>query len=156
MVYAPAAIMIATPIGPVRVEAEGDRVTGIRIGGTGPSSSNPLLMEAERQLQAYFAGGLESFDLPLAHATTGQGPKLRDAICGISFGRTATYGELATRSGASARAVGQACATNRFPIIVPCHRVLPTGGALGHYSGGHGPATKIWLLKHERAEGWLL
>lgn len=151
MDYAPAATMIATPIGPVRIEADGDTLTGIRIGGHASETDHPLLTEAMRQLQAYFDGLLEQFDLPLVCGTP-----LREAICGIAYGRTATYGELATKSGTSARAVGQACATNRFPIIVPCHRVLPTGGALGHYSGGDGPTTKIWLLKHERAEGWLL
>ena len=156
MLYAPAATMIATPIGPVRIEAEGGTLIGIRIGRGAGEATDPLLAEAARQLSAYFDGRLEDFDLPLADAASDQGPKLRAAICGIAYGRTATYGELAASTGASARAVGQACATNRFPIIVPCHRVLPTGGALGHYSGGDGPATKIWLLKHERAEGWLL
>jgi methylated-DNA-[protein]-cysteine S-methyltransferase len=156
MSYAPAVTMIATPIGPVRIEAEGDRLIGIRIGGSADTADDPLLAEAARQLAAYFDGRLIRFDLPLADPVSGQGPKLRDAICGIAYGRTATYGELAAGTGASARSVGQARATNRFPIIVPCHRVLPTGGALGHYSGGDGSATKIWLLKHERAEGWLL
>jgi methylated-DNA-[protein]-cysteine S-methyltransferase len=156
MSYAPAATMIATPIGPVRIEAQDDTLTGIRIGRSAGDTDDPLLAEAARQLKAYFEGRLEQFDLPLASALSEQGPKLREAICGIAYGHTATYGELAVSASASARAVGQACATNRFPIIVPCHRVLPTGGALGHYSGGDGPATKIWLLKHERAEGWLI
>lgn len=149
--------MIATPIGPIRIEAEGDVLTGIRIGGTvATDSEEPLLAEAKAQLTAYFAGTLTDFDLPLAPLTSERGPELRDAICGIGYGETATYGDLAQRTGASARAVGQACATNAFPIIVPCHRVLGAGGALSYYSAGDGPETKIWLLKHERAEGWLL
>ena len=149
--------MIATPIGPVRIDAEGDVLTAIRIGRTGPSNSDHrLLDEAAAQLTAYFAGTLTRFDLPLAPAESDRGTPLRDAICGIGYGETATYGDLAVKTGASARAVGQACATNRFPIIVPCHRVLSAGGALGYYSAGDGPATKVWLLKHERAEGWLI
>lgn len=149
--------MIATPIGPVRIEAEGEVLTGIRIGRAADTAvDHPLLDEAARQLRAYFDGALTRFDLPLAPADSERGPELRAAICGVGFGETATYGALADRTGASARAVGQACATNRFPIVVPCHRVLPAGGALGHFSGGDGPTTKIWLLKHERAEGWLL
>ena len=157
MAYAPGRMMIATPIGPVLVEAEGDALTGIRIGGQGPEESDdPLIGEAARQLQAYFGGHLTTFDLPLAPAATERGPELRNAICAVGFGETATYGDLAERTGASARAVGQACATNRFPIVVPCHRVLPSGGGLGFYSAGQGPATKVWLLKHEHAEGWLL
>lgn len=156
MAYALGQTMIATPIGPVRIEAEGEVLTGIRIGRTSKLASLAVLDEAARQLAAYFAGALTRFDLPLAPADSERGPELRAAICGVGYGETASYGELAQRTGASARAIGQACASNRFPIIVPCHRVLPAGGALGHYSGGDGPATKVWLLKHERAEGWLL
>lgn len=156
MAYARAAATIATPIGPIRIEAEGDALTGIRIGRSGGDADTALLREAAAQLAAYFAGDLTAFDLPLAPAASDRGPELRQAICSIGYGETASYGELAARTGASARAVGQACASNPFPIIVPCHRVLPTGGALGYYSAGDGPATKAWLLKHERAEGWLL
>jgi methylated-DNA-[protein]-cysteine S-methyltransferase len=156
MAYSRAAATIATPIGPIRIEAEGDALTGIRIGRSGGDADTALLREAAAQLAAYFAGDLTIFDLPLAPAASDRGPELREAICSILYGETASYGELAARTGASARAVGQACASNPFPIIVPCHRVLPTGGALGYYSAGDGPATKAWLLKHERAEGWLL
>ena len=156
MAYARAEAMIATPIGPIRIEAEGDALTGLWIGREARYADSPLLREAARQLAAYFAGDLEVFDLPLAPATSERGPELRAAICAIGFGETASYGTLAARTGASARAVGQACASNPFPIIVPCHRVLPTSGALGYYSAGDGPTTKAWLLKHEHAEGWLL
>ena len=156
MAYARAAATIATPIGSIRIEAEGDALTGIRIGRSGGDADMLLLREAAAQLAAYFAGDLTMFDLPLAPAASDRGPELREAICSILYGETASYGDLAARTGASARAVGQACASNPFPIIVPCHRVLPTGGALGYYSAGDGPATKAWLLKHERAEGWML
>lgn len=156
MAYARAAATIATPIGSIRIEAEGDALTGIRIGRSGGDADMLLLREAAAQLAAYFAGDLTMFDLPLAPAASDRGPELREAICSILYGETASYGDLAARTGASARAVGQACASNPFLIIVPCHRVLPTGGALGYYSAGDGPATKVWLLKHERAEGWLL
>jgi methylated-DNA-[protein]-cysteine S-methyltransferase len=156
MAYARAAATIATPIGPIRIEAEGDALAGIRIGRSGGDADTALLREAAAQLAAYFAGDVTTFDLPLAPVASDRGPELRQAICSVRYGETASYGELATRTGASARAVGQACASNPFPIIVPCHRVLPTNGALGYYSAGDGPATKAWLLKHERAEGWLL
>lgn len=157
MAYARAVAMIATPIGPVQIAAEGDALTGIRIGREAASDADdPLLREAQAQLGAYFAGRLTVFDLPLAPSESDRGTVLRDAICGIGYGETATYGDLAALTGASARAVGQACASNPFPIIVPCHRVLGAGGALSYYSAGDGPETKIWLLKHERAEGWLL
>ena len=150
-------MVIATPIGPMRIDAEGDVLTGVRIGRTaGSTAGHPLLAEAASQLTAYFEGSLTNFDLPLAPADSERGPALRDAICNVGYGETASYGDLASRTGASARAVGQACATNRFPIIVPCHRVLSANGALGYYSAAAGPATKVWLLKHEKAEGWLI
>jgi methylated-DNA-[protein]-cysteine S-methyltransferase len=157
MAYARAAAMIATPIGRIRIEADGGMLTGIRIGGSAAvEADDPLLAEAKAQLAAYFDGALTDFDLPLAPLPSDRGPALREAIRGIGYGETATYGDLAARTGASARAVGQACASNAFPIIIPCHRVLGAGGALSYYSAGDGPETKIWLLKHERAEGWLL
>ena len=89
------------------------------------------------------------FDLPLAPAATMRGEVLRQAMVNIGFGDTASYGELAARIGSSARALGQACARNPFPIVVPCHRVLQAGGVLGSYSAGEGPVTKRWLLRHE-------
>jgi methylated-DNA-[protein]-cysteine S-methyltransferase len=156
MVYAPAATMIATPIGPVRIEAGGAQLTGIRIGGQAEDSADPLLREAARQLGAYFEGRLEQFDLPLAPPSTSRGFDLREAICAVTFGRTRTYGDVADEIGSSARAVGQACGRNPFPIIVPCHRILSAGLRLGHYSAGAGLPTKAYLLKHERAQGWLL
>jgi methylated-DNA-[protein]-cysteine S-methyltransferase len=156
MAYARAAATIATPIGPVRIEAEGDALTGIRIGQGGEDADTPLLREAGAQLAAYFAGELTAFHLPLAPAATAEAEAQRAAIAAIGYGETRTYGELAEACGSSARAMGQACASNPFPILIPCHRVLPTGGALGYYSAGDGPATKAWLLKHEHAEGWLL
>lgn len=156
MAYARATATIATPIGPILIEAEDDALTGIRIGRSGNEADSALLREAAAQLAAYFAGDLTVFDLPLVPAATAEGEGQRAAIAAIGYGETRTYGELAEACGSSARAMGQACASNPFPIIVPCHRVLPTGGALGFYSAGDGPATKAWLLKHERAEGWLL
>lgn len=158
MAYARAATMIATPIGPIRIEAQGDVLTGIWIDdGRGPESSDhPLLRRAAGQLDAYFAGDRILFDLPLAMPATPRGAALRDAIISIGYGDTRTYGELAAQAGSSARAIGQACARNPFPIIVPCHRVLGAGDALGPYSAGHGSSTKAWLLRHEGAKGLLL
>ncbi|HWL46290.1 MAG TPA: methylated-DNA--[protein]-cysteine S-methyltransferase, partial [Sphingomonadaceae bacterium] len=93
---------------------------------------------------------LVHFALPLSPAGTPRGPAHRAAIMAIGYGETASYGEVARAIGSSPRAVGQACARNPLPIIVPCHRVLGAGGAIGHYSAGDGIATKCWLLSHEK------
>ena len=73
----------------------------------------------------------------------------------IPYGRTATYGQLAVKAGAAgaARAVGTCMATNRFPLIVPCHRVLPVGGRIGAFSAHGGPEMKRRLLTIEAARG---
>jgi methylated-DNA-[protein]-cysteine S-methyltransferase len=67
----------------------------------------------------------------------------------IPFGATASYGALAREVGSVARAVGGACGANPIPIVIPCHRVVGEGGALGGFSGGKGPATKRALLELE-------
>ena len=69
----------------------------------------------------------------------------------IPFGATRSYGDLARTIGSSARAVGTACGRNPIPIIIPCHRVLAAGGAIGGYSGAGGTATKHRLLVLEGA-----
>ena len=156
--YARDAASIATPIGLVRVTGTADRIDSIAIlaGGDAVATDAPAIREALRQIEAYFARRLTAFDLPLAPSPTDRGAVLRQGIVDIGYGQTASYGALATAIGSSPRAIGQACARNPFPIIVPCHRILGAGGRLGAYSAGNGPITKSRLLDHERPQGGLL
>jgi methylated-DNA-[protein]-cysteine S-methyltransferase len=158
--YARDHALIATPIGAIRVEGDETVLTGIRIGGGGaPSPGNTAAVRAAaEQLEQWFAKEREVFELPLAPAGTARGEELRAGLIAIGYGETLSYGALARVLGSSPRAIGQLCARNPFPIVVPCHRVLGSGGALGHYSGGDGPKTKSWLLEHERrhSKGTLL
>lgn len=157
MIYAPETARIATPIGIILIQGDDDRIDGIRIPARGEEANclptthyrGKAVAEAAAQLHAYFAGKLTRFDLPLAAAASPRGLALRNAIIGIPFGETLTYGALARLAQSAPRAIGQACARNPFPIIVPCHRVLAGGDRLGAYSAGDGPATKRWLLDHE-------
>jgi len=145
---------IDTPIGPVRLESSDNRLTALRIHPSPQPDipgDEPLLDEAATQLMDYFAGRRTDFDLPLAPARSQRGAELRDAIRGIGYGSTVSYGMLARIAQSGPRAIGQACARNPLPIIVPCHRVVASNG-LGHYSGGEGVATKQWLLAHEARE----
>ena len=153
--YAPDTAAIATPIGLVLIEGDGEQVTRIRLGTAGETQagSAAAVREAAAQITGYFAGRLRAFDLPLARAATPRGAVLRQAMVDVGYGDTASYGELAARIGSSARALGQACARNPFPLVVPCHRVLQAGGVLGPYSAGEGPVTKRWLLAFERNAG---
>jgi methylated-DNA-[protein]-cysteine S-methyltransferase len=119
---------IDTKVGPVLIEGDGTAIARIRIGERGQDASDALVDEAAAQILAYFAGTRETFDIPLLPAATERGQILRDAIAGIGFGRTMSYGALAHEAGSAPRAIGQACARNPFPILIPCrgqgHRSL--------------------------------
>ncbi|MEI9927638.1 MAG: methylated-DNA--[protein]-cysteine S-methyltransferase [Sphingomonas sp.] len=150
--YARDHALIATPIGAIRIEGDETRLTAIWISPQGAPSpgSGPAVRDAVEQLGQWFAGERTEFDLALSAAGTPRGAALREGLIALGYGETLSYGALARRLGSSPRAIGQACARNPFPILVPCHRVLGAGGALGAYSAGDGPATKSWLLEHER------
>lgn len=150
--YARDEAVIATPVGNIRLTSDGEALTSIKIGSNLPLSApgSDVLRSAVYQMDQWFDGVLADFDLPLAPAATPRGAALRTAIAAIGYGETQSYGALARQIGSGARAIGQACARNPFPIVIPCHRVLASGGALGAYSAGDGPATKQWLLDHEQ------
>jgi methylated-DNA-[protein]-cysteine S-methyltransferase len=153
MTYARDEARIATPIGIVHLIGDDVALESVRICPDEDAVSRgtaDAVRSAAEQVERWFAGELQIFDVPLAPAKTPRGGALRQGVIDISYGDTVSYGELARRLGSSARAIGQACARNPFPLIVPCHRVTAGGGALGHYSGGNGRETKRWLLDFER------
>ena len=96
------------------------------------------LKEAVRQLKAYFSGKLKVFDLPLAAEGTDFQRRVWKALCQVSYGTTASYGEIAKAVGnpAAARAIGMANGRNPIAIIVPCHRIIGSSGKLVGYGGG--------------------
>jgi len=110
------------------------------------------LDEARRELDLYFEGRLRDFDIPLDWRLSRDFRRraLR-AVARIPYGETRSYAQVAKRAGneRAVRAAGSACGSNPIPIVVPCHRVLRTGGALGGYGGG--PAMKEALLRLEGA-----
>jgi len=110
----------------------------------------PLLRETARQLAAYFTGERLGFSLPLEPARTPFMQQVREALCSIPYGETATYGEIARQVGrpGAARAVGMANHRNPLPVIVPCHRVIGGDGRLVGYRGGLG--LKSFLLDLEQ------
>lgn len=111
-----------------------------------------VIDEARRQLEDYFHGRRRQFDLPLdTEKLSPFTAKVLRILEQVPYGTTLTYGELAVLAGSprAARAVGRTMATNPFPIVIPCHRVLGSGGKMTGYSGGEGIATKAWLLRFE-------
>ncbi|EST37884.1 hypothetical protein N566_10575 [Streptomycetaceae bacterium MP113-05] len=111
--------------------------------GAGKGSDAPChahLATAERELLSYFAGGLRVFTVPLDWSLTGGFHErvLRELSTGVPYGATVGYQDLADRVGepGAARAVGAAMGANPLPVIVPCHRVVASGGGLGGFGGG--------------------
>ena len=154
--YAPAMTIccyLDSPVGRLALQAEGETLTGVRWAGAGERARNdkpsPVLKEARRQLERYFAGRLKAFDLPLASRGTDFQKSVWKMMREIPYGETATYGGMAMALGSGPRPVGMACARNPIPIIVPCHRVLGSGGKEGGFSGGTGLPTKRQLLALE-------
>jgi methylated-DNA-[protein]-cysteine S-methyltransferase len=97
------------------------------------------LDDVRRQLDLYFEGRLHEFDLPLDwQLSKGFRRRALRAIDRIPYGKTRSYSQIATSAGneRAVRAAGTACGSNPIPIVVPCHRVLRSGGALGGYGGG--------------------
>lgn len=104
---------------------------------------------AREQLQEYTSGARQRFDLPLSLAGSPWQKAVWRALTRIPYGETRSYREIAEAVGrpAAARAVGRANATNRLPLVVPCHRVIAADGTLGGFNGGlH---IKERLLAHE-------
>jgi methylated-DNA-[protein]-cysteine S-methyltransferase len=123
-----------------------------------PPRRNTLAHLACVQIQAYLENPRFRFDLPLALSGTRHRLQVWEAMQAIPCGETRTYGELARALQSSPRAVGGACGANPLPIIVPCHRVVAAGGALGGFMGardeGFELSIKRWLLAHEGVPGY--
>jgi methylated-DNA-[protein]-cysteine S-methyltransferase len=112
-----------------------------------------LAERAVRQFGHYLADPDFAFDLPLAEVGSAFQRKVWQAICSIKRGRTLTYGQVAKLVRSAPRAVGQACGSNWFPLVIPCHRVVGSGGlgGFGHHGEGLHLEIKRWLLRHEQA-----
>ena len=110
-----------------------------------------LLKEAARQLEGYFSGDLRDFSLPLHPEGTAFMKQVWTILCGIPYGKTSTYGEIAAKTGSfgAARAVGLANNRNPIPIIIPCHRVIGADGSLTGYRGGLELKKKLLELENE-------
>jgi len=142
-------ISFNSPVGPLTVTEQDGALVELAWQDQPNGEASPLLAEARRQLDAYFAGKLGSFDLPVAPTGTPHQRKVWQAMQEIAFGDYRTYGALSAAIGSSPRAVGTACGRNPIPIVIPCHRVLAAGGGIGGYSGGGGTTTKRYLLSLE-------
>jgi len=144
-------LSLHSPVGDLSVSEDDGAIVAIDWGWGRDQNSTPLLKEAIKQLNAYFDGKLTDFDLPLSPFGSSFQKSVWRQMCKIPSGEVRTYGTLAAKLKASARAVGTACGRNPIPIIIPCHRVVSTQG-LGGYSGSGGLETKVALLRLEKAD----
>ena len=145
-------LSISSPVGNLVIDEDRDAVVAIRWADENAGNGSPLLALAARQLDAYFAGALTDFDLPLRPTGSDFERSVWAAMQDIPFGETRCYGDLAAAIRSAPRAVGGACGRNPIPIVIPCHRVLAKSG-MGGYSGAGGLATKKALLALEGALG---
>jgi methylated-DNA-[protein]-cysteine S-methyltransferase len=154
-----------TPIGPLTLAATGEGLVRVGFGGEDrvldelATEVSPRVVrlparldDLRHQLDEYFAGRRHRFEVPLDRRLShGYRRRVLEALSEVPYGETVSYKDLAVRTGnpGASRAVGGAMATNPIPIVVPCHRVLRSGGALGGYGGG--VDVKVWLLRLEGA-----
>lgn len=140
-------VTLPSPIGPLTLVAVGGKLTGLYMdaqrhrpasetfGAPGDIADEPFA-SAARQLEAYFAGDLKAFNLPLAPTGTPFQLRVWSALRTIPYGQTWSYAELARRVESASRAVGLANGKNPIALVIPCHRVIGSDGSLTGYGGG--------------------
>ena len=139
---------MASPVGELTLVARGDalaailwqddRPTRVRLGTLHEDITHPVLLQTQQQLQEYFAGTRQQFEVALDFAGTDFQKEVWQALLTIPFGQTRSYGEIARQIGrpSAVRAVGAANGRNPVSIIAPCHRVIGATGALTGFAGG--------------------
>jgi methylated-DNA-[protein]-cysteine S-methyltransferase len=141
-----------SPFGFITITAEDEKITSVELCKKATSvGSSKVLEDAAKQIDSYLKGTLPKFSLPLKVSGTPFQLAVWKAIANVPFGKSISYGKIATAIGKprAARAVGAAVGANPTPLLVGCHRVLGSNGSLTGYSGGQGIKTKKLLLDHE-------
>jgi methylated-DNA-[protein]-cysteine S-methyltransferase len=147
---------VATPVGPFSFTARDGKVIEATFGSSQKLRARGRIVRSipviSPALRAYFGGELEALEMiPVELSATEFRTRVLRAMRKIPVGTTVSYKELARKSGSedASRAVGSTCASNRIPLIIPCHRVIPSDGSIGAY--GYGTKKKQWLLEFEGA-----
>jgi len=141
--------LVATDEGLAAVLWENDRPSRVRLNLAAEEPQHPVLVQAERQLEEYFAGRRKRFSLKLDVSGTPFQRKVWNALLSIPFGETRSYAEIARQIGrpGAARAVGAANGKNPLSIVAPCHRVVGSTGALTGFAGGLDVKARLLALE---------
>ncbi len=143
---------LLTPIDWLRIEGDDLGITAVKFMSENPGESEEVpaaLVHAQEQLEEYFSGKRQHFELSLRPTGTDFQRMVWNALQGIPFGQTQSYGDIASllKKEKAVRAVGAANGQNPIAVIVPCHRVIGANGQLTGYAGELW--RKKWLLAHE-------
>lgn len=149
------AAKLRTPFGVLGIATQGGAVTRVAYLPAGERTlapQDPVAQRAAGEVERYLADPTSRFTVPVAPRGTPFQRRVWAAISAIPSGESRTYGELARKLHTAPRAVGQACGANPIALIVPCHRVVGSAGALGGFmnaEAGNPIDIKRWLLAHE-------
>ena len=139
-----------TPLGKMEITASQRAVLSVLfVDRVNTVAGNALTELAKSQLLQYYAGDLQQFDLPMEPAGTDFQKRVWQALTTVGYGKTCAYGDIAQQisNPKAVRAVGAANGKNPMTIVVPCHRIIGSNGALTGYASG--VERKAWLLNHE-------
>jgi methylated-DNA-[protein]-cysteine S-methyltransferase len=147
---------VATPFAVLGIRTAGELVTRIEYLPRGAATfapTNKVAAKVCRQVEKYLDDPEFEFDLRFEYRGTAFQQRVWREIYAIPCGSTLTYMDVARKLKSAPRPVGGACGSNRLPLVIPCHRVVASGGIGGfmHARGGEPIAIKQWLLKHENA-----
>jgi methylated-DNA-[protein]-cysteine S-methyltransferase len=144
--------LVASERGLSAILWENDPPDRVHLGAMTEDEGNPILVEAQRQISAYFAGQLTEFTVPLEFHGTDFQKSVWAALLTIPFGETRSYGEIARQIGrpTAYRAVGAANGKNPISIIAPCHRVIGSNGSLTGFAGGLEAKELLLALERRR------
>lgn len=141
---------VNSPIGILKLSQDCDRLHSLGWDDElYENNTDKMLLNVQNQLSEYFLGKRKEFDIEMILNGTEFQKKVWRAILAVPYGQIVSYNEIAKKLNTGPRAVANACGKNPIPIIVPCHRILPSSGKVGGYSGKGGTHTKKKLLEIE-------
>lgn len=144
--------LVASRTGLAAILWENDKPNRVPLKSLLEDKNDPILIETETQLKAYFNGKLDKFSLPLDAVGTEFQKEVWKALCTIPFGQTRSYQQIAQQIGnpKAVRAVGAANGKNPISIVVPCHRVIGANGRLTGFAGGLSIKEYLLDIEHNK------